>query len=235
MDSEDFLKHIKGGLIVSCYASHDYNMPFNESAAMLALCTSVAQGGAVAIRVNLDHVSLLKKALNIPIYGIEKVYQDGEMRITPTMTEVEALVAAGADAIAIDATSRTRFDDLSLCDFIKKIKRRFSVPILGDIAIYEEAVQAADCGIDGVSTTLSGYTLQSPHFGKLGEIPPAGPNYKLIEQLSRNLSIPVIAEGRFNTPEKAAQAIKCGAYAVVVGTAISNPQKLTELFCMAIE
>lgn len=234
MEPGGFFERIKGGLVVSCFAGPDYNMSFNEAAAMLALATSVAQGGAAAIRVNLAHVGLLKDNLSIPIIGIEKIYQGEEMRITPSIAEVEALVSAGADAVAIDATKRPRFDDHSLEEYIKQLKQHFAVPILGDISTREEGIYAAECGIDGVSTTLSGYTPYSPSFGRLGDIPPKEPDYELVERLSQGLSIPVIAEGRYNTPQKAARALEAGAHAVVVGTAISNPQKLTELFCAAL-
>ena len=235
MNKFEFFKRTRHGLIVSCYANIDYNIFFNESQSMLALGRSVAKGGAVCIRVNLKFVSLLKEVLEIPIYGIEKINRDSEMRITPTLKEANALVEAGADAIAIDATCRERFDNLLICDYIKELKKRFNIPILGDISNYDEAVHAQECGIDAVSTTLSGYTFQSLNFGKLGEIPVPEPDYNLVERLSKNLFIPVIAEGRFNSPKKAAKAIKYGAHAVVVGTAISNPQKITELFCHVIK
>jgi N-acylglucosamine-6-phosphate 2-epimerase len=226
----NFFEKIRGGLIVSCYANNDYNQPFKNPEAMRALATSVAQGGASAIRVNLMHVAALKRVLNIPIYGIEKIYRNGEMRITPTLGEVKALVKAGADAIAIDATHRQRFDGLTLEEFIKEIKRRFDIPVLGDISTYEEGARAVEWGIDGVSSTLSGYTQYSQNYGKLGDIPTPEPDYALIERLRASFDIPIIAEGRLNTPEKIRQAFLVGAHAVVVGTAISNPQKLTEWF-----
>jgi N-acylglucosamine-6-phosphate 2-epimerase len=234
MDKVAFFERIRGGLIVSCYAGSDYNMPFNAEQAMLAMATSVAQGGAAAIRVNLTHVVPIKLVLDIPVIGIEKVYQGDEMRITPTAAEVETLVAAGADAVAIDATKRPRFDGRTLEAYINELKQRFDIPLIGDLSTYEEAMSAAEYGIDCVGTTLSGYTPYSPHYGKLGDIPPSEPDYKLLERLKQDLPIPFIAEGRFNTPEKAARALALGAHAVVVGTAISNPQKLTELFCAAL-
>jgi len=230
MNRRAFFERLQGGLIVSCYAHDDCNAPFAKAEAMHALAASVAKGGASAIRVNLIHVAALKRSLSIPIYGIEKIYRDGEMRITPTLREVRALMDAGADAIAIDATQRPRFDSLSLEEFIKEIKRTFGVVVLGDISTYEEGIRAAKWGIDGVSTTLSGYTPYSPSYGRLGDVPPLGPDLELVRNLCAGLSIPVIAEGRLNTPEKVRQAFQAGAHAVVVGTAISNPQKLTEWF-----
>ncbi|MCK4825092.1 N-acetylmannosamine-6-phosphate 2-epimerase, partial [bacterium] len=75
MDKLEFFTKIKQGLIVSCYANTDYNFQFSRPQPMLALARSVVDGGAICIRVNLVHVALLKKVLNIPIYGIEKVYR----------------------------------------------------------------------------------------------------------------------------------------------------------------
>jgi N-acylglucosamine-6-phosphate 2-epimerase len=230
----DFLNLIKGGLIVSCYAGPDYNMPFNAPEPMLALVNSVVQGGAVGIRVNLSHIALVKEHFDIPVMGIQKIYQDAEMRITPTLKEAEAICEAGADALSIDATKRSRFDDNSLKSFVQSLKEMFYIPVLGDISTYAEGVFGAECGLDGVSTTLSGYTPYSPGYGKLGDIPPKEPDYDLVERLSKDLSIPVIAEGRYSTPQKASLALMRGAYAVVVGTAVTNPQKLTELFVAAL-
>ena len=231
----DFFSQTKGGLIVSCYTAEEQNPLFNNPEAMSALAKSVEAGGADAIRVNLKWIPLFKSIVNIPIMGIKKVFQGNEMRITPTLKEIEEITSAGADAIAIDATQRPRFDKLSLEQFIQAIKARFEIPVLGDISILEEGIQAAQWGMDGVSTTLSGYTPYSPQFGRLGDIPPKDADYRLMDDLKKVLNIPIICEGRINTPEKAAMAIEHGAHAVVVGTAITNPQKITELFSAKIK
>lgn len=197
---------------------------------MAALARSVEAGGAAAIRVNVKWIPLFKSLVKLPIMGIQKVFQGNEMRITPTLKDVEEIAKAGADAVAIDATHRPRFDDLNLEQFIHEIKSHFNLIVLGDISVREEAINAADWGMDGVSTTLAGYTPYSPNYGRLGDIPPKDPDYQLIEELSKVIQIPVICEGRVNTPEKARLALEHGAHAVVVGTAITNPQKITELF-----
>lgn len=230
MDGSAFAEAIRGGLIVSCYADRDYNRAFMDEKAMSALATSVQRGGAAAIRVNLRHISHLKRVVEIPIIGIEKVYRGNEMRITPTTREVEDLVAAGADAIAIDGTQRSRFDSLSLRDFISEIKSHFGVPVIADISTLEEGVNVAELGVDAVGTTLSGYTLYSKNVGCLGDIPPAEPDYQIVQELSKCVGIPVIAEGRYNCPLKAKKVLELGAHAVVVGTAISNPEQTTKLF-----
>lgn len=48
------------------------------------------------------------------------------------------------------------------------------------------------------------------------------------------MSIPVIAEGRMNEPAQVQQALELGAYAVVVGSAITRPQLITGRFMAAI-
>lgn len=231
----DFFDKTRGGLIVSCYTAEEQNPLFNHAEVMSALARSVEAGGASAIRVNLKWIPLFKSLLKIPIMGIQKVFKGDEMRITPTLKEIEEIAAAGADAISIDATRRPRFDELSLEQFIQAIKTRFRIPVLGDISIPEEGIQAAQWGLDGVSTTLAGYTPYSRQFGNLGDIPPNEADYQLIDDLKKAIEIPIFCEGRINTPEKAALAIEHGAHAVVVGTAITNPQKITELFSAKIK
>jgi len=226
----DFLKQTLGGLIVSCYTAEEQNPEFNQPHAMAALARSVEAGGAAGIRINTKWLATFKQNTKLPLMAIEKVFKGQEMRITPTLKEVEDIANAGADAVAIDATQRSRFDDLTLEKFIRAIKDGFGLQVLGDISILEEGVRGAEWGLDGVSTTISGYTPYSPQFGKLGDIPPKEPDYQLILDLKKAISIPVICEGRINTPEKAQKALESGAHAVVVGTAITNPQKITELF-----
>jgi N-acylglucosamine-6-phosphate 2-epimerase len=46
--------------------------------------------------------------------------------------------------------------------------------------------------------------------------------------------IPVIAEGRISTPLQARAALDLGAYAVVVGTAITRTRTLTSWYSMAL-
>ncbi len=79
---------------------------------------------------------------------------------------------------------------------------------------------------DLVATTLSGYTPHSPKM--------QGPDFDLVSELAGGVSIPVVAEGRIRTPEEAARAIRAGAWAVVVGRAITMPEAITEEFVRAL-
>ena len=47
--------------------------------------------------------------------------------------------------------------------------------------------------------------------------------------------VPVICEGHVHTPADAVAAMEAGAWAVVVGTAITHPTSLTSWFATAIE
>ena len=83
-------------------------------------------------------------------------------------------------------------------------------------------------GLTSSPTTLSGYTRQPV------ASPWDPPDIGLITRLASALSVPIIAEGRFNTPELARQAIQAGAHAVVVGSAITRPDLIARLFASAL-
>ncbi len=97
---------------------------------------------------------------------------------------------------------------------------------MADCATFNDARDAVAAGADVIGSTMSGYT---------GELPmPTLPDIALVQMLVR-LGVPVLAEGRYNTPELAADAIRAGAAAVVVGSAITRPEHATAWFRAAIE
>ena len=89
---------------------------------------------------------------------------------------------------------------------------------MADCSTEEEGLQAAELGADLVATTLSGYTAYTAH--TLDK----GPDMAMLKGLIEKVSVPVIAEGRFNEPKNVAEALELGAFAVVVGTALTAPQ-----------
>lgn len=115
-----------------------------------------------------------------------------------------------------------------MAKLIEAIKERFAIPVMADISTVDEALLAKACGADLVATTLSGYTPSTAHKKN-------GPDLELIRKLAGKVKVPIIAEGRFRTPEQTCQAIRLGAYAVVVGTAITNPQVITGWFTQALK
>ena len=98
--------------------------------------------------------------------------------------------------------------------------------IMADISTIEEGLAAEDAGADMLSTTLSGYTSYSPQ--------QAGPDLILVKRLAAQSRVPVIAEGRYYSPELVRQALDLGAFSVVVGGAITRPWQITERFVSAI-
>ena len=61
-----------------------------------------------------------------------------------------------------------------------------------------------------------------------------GPDFELLEDMIERLPIPVIAEGRIQTPAEARQALDMGAWCVCVGSAITRPRTITARFAAAL-
>lgn len=57
---------------------------------------------------------------------------------------------------------------------------------------------------------------------------------KLVARLSKELAIPVFAEGRINVPEDISRVMAAGAYAPIVGSAITRPQLITAKFAQKL-
>ncbi len=215
------LENIKGKLIVSCQALEDE--PLHSSFIMGRMAYAAYVGGAGGIRANtVEDIKEIKKNVSLPIIGIiKKVYDNCNVYITPTIREVEALVNEGVQIIAIDATKRERPDKKDLKDFINEIKKKYpNQLIMADISSVDEALYAEEIGFDMVGTTLVGYTEYTKNFKALEEL----------EKVIKTVKIPIIAEGNIDTPLKAKNALELGAFAVVVGGAITRPQQITKKF-----
>ena len=221
-------EQVKGGLIVSCQALADEPMFGSEVMAKFALAAK--QGGAKGIRANtIPDIRAIKKTVDLPVIGIiKKDYPDSEVYITPTFEEAKALIDEGVDVIALDGTRRSRPTGETLEGLVEKIRAyRKDVLLMADTSTYEEAAYAEKLGFDFAGTTLVSYTPYTK-----GETIPALP---LIQRLAQDLSIPVIAEGGISTPEELRAALDAGAFAAVVGGAITRPKQITERFVAALE
>lgn len=209
------------GLIVSCQALD--NEPLHSSFIMGKMALAAFQGGAVGIRANsVEDIKEIKNNVNLPIIGIiKKDYENLVPYITPTMKEVEELINEGVDIIAVDATINQ--DENFLKEIIEKYKDQ---KFMADISTYDEGIRAEKIGFHYIGTTLIGYTKHSKGIEK----------FEVLERLIKDCKIAkVIAEGNFNTPEQARRAIDMGAYAVVVGSAITRPQLITKTFADALK
>lgn len=220
-------EQLKHGMIVSCQAEGDD--PFNKPEYVALFAKAAEMGGACGIRTEgLAKLKAIKGITTLPVIGLLKSkFEDGYVRITGSMAEVEQLIEAGADIVAIDGTSRLR-EGMTGDQFIAEVKKRYNCLVLADIATYEEAIACEKAGADCVSTTLSGYTAYSKAEGNFADFP-------LIERLAKDLQVPLFAEGRINTPEDAAKAMRLGSYAVISGTAITRPRVATKWFVDAVK
>jgi len=219
---------LRGGLVVSCQAPA--GSPLRHPEHMAAMARAAELAGAVAIRADGPaFVAAIRAAVKLPIIGIDKRPDiDPVAYITPCLASVTALVAAGADLVAVDGTARPRSAGAAAtpAELIAQVRAAHpDLPVMADVAELAEGVSAAAAGADIVATTLSGYTGPPP--------PPAGPDLVLVEALVASQPRPVIAEGRYATPEEVRAAFAAGAHAVVVGTAITDTLALARRFVAA--
>ncbi|PQD93863.1 N-acetylmannosamine-6-phosphate 2-epimerase [Pradoshia eiseniae] len=219
------LEKIKNGLIVSCQALPDE--PLHSSMIMGRMALAAQEGGAVGIRANTrEDIMEIKNQVSLPVIGIvKKEYPDSPIYITPTLREVSEIASSGADMVAVDATYRERPHNISLSEYVQSIRIHFpELMLMADISTIGEAIEAERLGFDCISTTLVGYTPYTK-----GQYINHN-NYGLLRELVSTINIPVIAEGNILTPEMARKCLEIGAYAVVVGGAITRPQLITKRF-----
>jgi len=224
----ELISRFSQGFIVSCQALEDE--PLYGPEIMAAMAVAAEEGGASGIRANSpEDIAMIKKKCSLPVIGLyKKTYSDSPVYITPTLAEVAAVIDAGADLVALDATKQERPGGIALVDLLGQIRERFpDTPIVADISTYEEGVQAMDLGADLVSTTLSGYTPYSKQ--------QPGPDIELVERLASLQRTPVLAEGKIWTTDECVRCYRAGAFAVVVGTAITRPREITKRFMKEIE
>ena len=215
------LEQIKGKLVVSCQALDDETL--HSSFIMGRMALAAQMGGAAGIRAqSKEDIDEIMKVVDLPVIGIVKrTYPDSEIYITPTKKEIDELLATKCQMIAIDATNRKRPNNEKLEDLVQYIHAHNRLA-MADCSTYEECMHAQSIGFDCVSTTLCGYTSYS----KLLD----GPHYELIEKLVKDCKVPIIAEGKINTPEDLKKVFDLGVHSAVVGGAITRPQDITKKF-----
>ncbi|MBT1177568.1 MULTISPECIES: N-acetylmannosamine-6-phosphate 2-epimerase [Bifidobacterium] len=214
------IEQIKGGLVVSCQAYPGEPLRHPETMAQMAMAAEI--GGAVAIRCQgLADIAAIKGQVKVPVIGIWKEGDEG-VYITPTLRHARCCAAAGADIVAIDATRRPRPDGLTYAQTVEALHRD-GVTVMADCGSFADAQQAVDAGTDIISTTLSGYTGEREKTD--------GPDFELLEQMIAAFpDVPVLCEGRIHTPDQLAAVMERGAWAAVVGTAITHPTSITRWF-----
>lgn len=216
---------IKNQVIVSVQAMPDE--PLYKEECMKSMMQSVINGGAKTLRVAGVRDVKIAKSLNVNVIGITKPDKLPDnwkevVYITPTTVETQQLIDAGADIIAFDGTSRPRPNNCKLEDIIKLVKDNNRLA-MADISTLEEGIACKNLGADILSTTLSGYTMESLSNS-------TEPDYELLQKLVEKTKMPIILEGRIWEPHQVKKAFELGAFAVVIGSAITRPQLITKRF-----
>lgn len=217
MLASDFFRAVKDRLIVSCQALP--GTPLHHPAIIAAIALSVEQGGASALRINnAENIREVRRFSSLPVIGIGKGTDRSQIYITPDFDTAKELAEAGADVVAIQATEPRNGRCDPLRELIGRIHAELGVAVMADVSTVGEGEKAMAAGADMVATTLSGYTPQSPRQKE--------PDLELVRALSAK-GFPVIAEGRYRTPEQVIQALNFGAISVVMGTFITMPDRIT--------
>jgi N-acylglucosamine-6-phosphate 2-epimerase len=217
------IENWRGGLIVSCQAPA--NSPLNKPEIIAAFAECAKLNGAVGVRIDApENVRAVSRRVSVPVLGIYKlIFDSSDVYITPTFAAAEQIVEAGADIIALDATRRTRPGGETLETLVERILTELNQPVMADVSTFEEGLFAAETlGVDVISTTLSGYTTETKNMIE--------PDFKLVERLAGKLTLPIVCEGRLRSTDDVRRAFDSGAFAVVVGGAITGIDLLVQKF-----
>jgi N-acylglucosamine-6-phosphate 2-epimerase len=222
VDLSDTLRALGGGLVVSVQAAP--GTPLAAPEHLAAVAQAAEAGGAVGIRAEgAANVAAISEAVRLPTIGLcKRRVPDSEVYLTPTMEDALAVAEAGADLVAVDATDRLRPDGRSGAQFVDSLAAEIGPRVVADVDRAAAGIAACEAGAAAVATTLSGYVGD-------GE-PPLEPDVELVEALAGQVNCPILAEGRYGRPEQVRAAFAAGAFAVVIGTAITDPIALTRGF-----
>lgn len=219
------LDRIHGRLMVSCQAYP--GEPMNTPGTIAALAQSVVLGGACAVRAQgIEELHAVRSVVDVPVIGLEKIGRE-RVFITPTVESALRVAATGCDVVAVDGTRRPRPDGQDLAATVTALRERHpQVLIMADCATVDDAREAVAAEVDIVGSTLAGYTDDHPAT--------VGPDLDMLAQMCAAVALPVVAEGRYNTPDEVSAGFDRGAFSVCVGSAITHPQRITERFVAAL-
>ncbi|OIQ12762.1 IMP dehydrogenase [Neomoorella thermoacetica] len=140
-----------------------------------------------------------------------------------TMTRVEALVAAGVDAIVVDtAHGQSR----SVIETVKRIKAAFPAVelVAGNVATYDGARALAEAGVDAVKVGVGpGSICTTRVIAGIGV-----PQITAVMECARaaaEFGIPVIADGGIKYSGDITKAIAAGASTVMIGSLLAGTEE----------
>ncbi|MCH4172698.1 MAG: N-acetylmannosamine-6-phosphate 2-epimerase [Lactobacillus sp.] len=227
--NNNFLDQVKGKLIISCQALK--GEPLYSSFIMARMALAAKEAGAVAIRANsVVDIQAIQDEVHLPMIGLSKVdYPDSPVYITPTLKEMRAVAATGAEVVACDVTNRPRPNGETLSDIMAQMRQEFpNTLLMADTATLADVQTADALGFDIIGTTMHGYTPETTGLSL------ADHDFDYLKQVLKTAKHPVIAEGKVDTPAKLRTCLDLGAHAVVVGGAITRPLQIAQGFIAAI-
>jgi N-acylglucosamine-6-phosphate 2-epimerase len=221
------VRALEGAILVSCQAAR--GSALDSPATIAALAQSAAAGGAAGFRIDGPaNVSAVRAVSPLPIIGIRKADHPGyDVRITPTADDARSVVESGATIVALDATDRPRPGGETVSGIISAL-HAMGIPVMADISTASEAEAAIAGGADLVATTLAGYTPGT------ADLDGSQPAFDLLRAIA-DFPVPVVVEGRIWSPQHVVRAFEGGAYAVVIGSAITAPNLITRRFVETLE
>ena len=231
MTKQELFDLMKGNIIISCQATPGEPLYDKDRSVMPLMARAAKLAGAKMIRTSsVRDIVSIKEETGLPVIGlIKREYPGYSGRITMTMREVDECMEALGEIVSIDCTDTERGDGLTAPEFLKKVKEKYpNIIIMADCATLNEAKAARAAGADLVGSTMNGYTAATADCK-------GDPNYELVKDMVASLDCPVIAEGRVHTPEQAKKMLEIGAWAVVVGGAITRPLEIAQRFFAAIK
>lgn len=226
-NSLELIEAFRHGLIVSCQAPID--SPLHNPVVIAAMAQASVNRGAVGVRIDTPaHIKAVREQCpTTPIIGLWKQQMPGcEVYITPQFHHAASVASAGADIIAIDATLRERPDRETVNTLVTQIHEELGKLVMADVDTLENAIASQNAGADFIGTTLYGYTAQTQHLSP--------PGFDLLSEMVKQIEVPIICEGGIASPQMAREALKLGAYAVVVGTAITGIDLQVQAYQKAI-
>lgn len=217
------------GLIVSVQAPE--GSPMRQPEVIAAMAEASLRNGASGVRLESpEHIGAVRRRCpDALIVGLWKRSTPGsQVYITPGWEEIQAVWAAGANVVALDATERPRPGGQQLAELIQRARSELGATLMADVDSLANGLQAAALGCDWVGTTLYGYTEATS-----GSRPPA---WDVLSDLRAQLpaGVALICEGGVASAEQARRAMALGADAVVVGTAITGVDLQVAAYCRAL-
>ena len=221
MIKKEILDAIHGKMIISCQAVKGEPLYVEEKSIMYLMARAAKQAGTPAIRTSsIRDVIAIKEETGLPVIGLVKIQYPGyEGYITPTMKEVDDLVAAGSDIVALDCTLRKRGDGTTVNEFVARIKEKYPElqVIAGNVATGEATRALIEAGVDAVKVGIGpGSICTTRVVAGIGvpQITAVMDCYAV----AKEYGIPIIADGGIKYSGDITKAIAAGGNVCMMGS-----------------